>query len=123
MVANDGGEISAHICILRQRTPIFFARYLQPLIDSTPRGPSTSQIICQINDVNSSGLEFFIRSAYTDEEVLAFDVAENKNNSNINDDEFNFKNDCSTNISKSVINKNQNSGANTKSNESSEVTF
>lgn len=117
LIANDGAEISAHICILRQRKPIFFARYLQPLIDSTPRGPSTSKLICQINDLNSVGLQLFLRSVYTDEEVLTFEITEENNNSNNKDDEFHFKSDCSMNISKNVAaNKNQDNDAINKNN-------
>lgn len=123
LVASDGQKLSAHICILRQRAPIFFARYLQPVLNVTPRNSSSfsTKINIQINDVNSSGLEFFLRSVYTDEEVENFlTISSSKQNYSDNNEEeeggFKFneikensmEQNCSSNNTQKNVSKQRN---------------
>lgn len=70
LIAADGQRMPAHACILRQRAPVFFNRYIVPNLHRKKPGQVIEIII---NDVDYSGLSFFIRSVYTDEEIVGIE--------------------------------------------------
>ncbi|VDL71493.1 unnamed protein product [Nippostrongylus brasiliensis] len=58
LVAADGRKLPAHECILRARAPGFYQRHVEATV--------------AIGDIDSSGLEFFIHSVYTEDEMAQF---------------------------------------------------
>ncbi|KAF8386236.1 hypothetical protein PRIPAC_75378, partial [Pristionchus pacificus] len=73
LVSADGKKIPAHECILRARAPGFYQRHVEATISVMERqriesGPRE----VAIGDIDSAGLEFFIHSVYTEDEIAMF---------------------------------------------------
>ncbi|GMT03781.1 hypothetical protein PENTCL1PPCAC_25955 [Pristionchus entomophagus] len=73
LVSADGKKIPAHECILRARAPGFYQRHVEATISVMERQRSESgPREVAIGDIDSAGLEFFIHSVYTEDEIAMF---------------------------------------------------
>ncbi|KJH49791.1 hypothetical protein DICVIV_04044 [Dictyocaulus viviparus] len=81
LVAADGRKLPAHECILRARAPGFYQRHVEATVSAMGRQEGRlrevpyqygADIQVAIGDIDSSGLEFFIHSVYTEDEIAQF---------------------------------------------------
>ncbi|GMT34671.1 hypothetical protein PFISCL1PPCAC_25968, partial [Pristionchus fissidentatus] len=73
LVSADGKKIPAHECILRARAPGFYQRHVEATVSVMERQQGSGQPReVAIGDIDSAGLEFFIHSVYTEDEIALF---------------------------------------------------
>nr|CAD2134241.1 unnamed protein product [Meloidogyne enterolobii] len=83
LITSDSQKLPAHLCILKTRAPSFYKRYVQPICNNGQAATLQQPQLLEIPvNIEFSALEFFIRSIYTDEEVLEMDISTNLNKLN-----------------------------------------
>ncbi|CEF69502.1 BTB/POZ-like domain and BTB/POZ fold domain and BTB/POZ domain-containing protein [Strongyloides ratti] len=109
LVAADGKKLAVHKCILRARAPGFFQRHIEPTIKAISKDQeyknSNNIMEVAIGDIDSYGLEFFVKSVYTEEEISRFPpnkedvlLLKKNNNENNQDGDSDTKNVISENL-------------------------
>uniref|UniRef100_A0A915LL54 BTB domain-containing protein n=1 Tax=Meloidogyne javanica TaxID=6303 RepID=A0A915LL54_MELJA len=83
LITSDSQKLPAHLCILKTRAPSFYKRYVQPICNNGQTATLQQPQLLEIPvNIEFSALEFFIRSIYTDEEVLEMEISTNLNKLN-----------------------------------------
>uniref|UniRef100_A0A0K0FVA1 BTB domain-containing protein n=1 Tax=Strongyloides venezuelensis TaxID=75913 RepID=A0A0K0FVA1_STRVS len=106
LVAADGKKMAVHKCILRARAPGFFQRHIEPTIKAIAKDKQLKNnddiMEVAIGDIDSYGLEFFVKSVYTEEEISRFPpteediliLKEKKSDNNHDKDDDSKNNEC-----------------------------